>query len=403
MRIVRRLDVKDHPWLISGPLTRLTGILNHDGVNARMVGGCVRDALLGRDITDIDLACSLPPEEAMRRLENAGIKVIPVGIRHGTIMAVIGGNHFEITSLRRDVKTDGRHAKVAFIDDWTEDARRRDFTINALYLDQDGSLYDPCSGLKDIAARRVRFIGEAAARIKEDALRILRFFRFAARIGQGKLDGDGLQACIRYRDMIDSLSGERLAQELFKILGAENLLPVMNIMADEGILARIVAGHKSLTDFIRYVRLENALGRCDILARLSCLVRETAVDQTVRRLKLSRKQAAKLMIYCRHDVIMEPDCREKFLRRMLYRYGREAVVFALLCCRAQGKIDDQPFRHMLDHAESWTIPDFPLTGQDLIGAGVEPGPSMGNSLRRLEELWIESDFTLGKDQLTGQI
>jgi len=403
MRIVRRLDVKDYPWLVSGPLTRLMKILNHDGVNARMVGGCVRDALLGREITDIDLACGLAPEEAMRRLENAGVKVIPVGIRHGTIMAVIGRCHFEITSLRRDVETDGRHAKVAFIDDWAEDARRRDFTINALYLDQDGSLYDPCNGLKDIAARRVRFIGQAAARIKEDALRILRFFRFAARIGQGQLDGDGLRACIRHQDMIDSLSGERLVQELFKILGADNLLPVMKIMADEGILGKIVAGHKSLADFNDYARLENALGRCDILARLSCMIREGAVDEMVRRLKLSRKQAAKLTIFCRHDVIIEPDCREKYIRRLLYLHGREAVVFALLFCRAQGKIADQPFRDMLGYAESWAIPLFPLTGQDLINAGVDPGPSMGESLRRLEELWIESDLSLGKDQLTKQI
>lgn len=395
MKMVRKLDLKDHPGLRTEPLIRLLNILNCDGINARMVGGCVRDALLGQDITDIDLACCLAPEETMSRLEQAGVKVIPIGLKHGTITAVMGKSHFEITSLRRDVTTDGRHAKVAFIDDWVEDARRRDFTVNALYLDGDGSLYDPCFGLDDIAARRVRFIGDATERIREDALRILRFFRFTARIGRGNLDSAGLRACTDNRHMIDRLSGERLAQEMFKILEAENPLPVITVMADKGILSKIIAGHNDLKDFKNYVRREHESGRCDSLARLACLVTADRVDSISQRLKLSRKQADRLDHFCRHDIVIAPDIGKKDIRKGIYLSGREVVIFALL---HQGITDRR-----LEYADNWPVPIFPLRGRDLTEVGFKAGPKLGQILKQLDKIWRESDFSLTRDQLIAHI
>ncbi|PCI50109.1 MAG: hypothetical protein COB49_03975 [Alphaproteobacteria bacterium] len=387
MKVVKALILEDHPWLRSKSLIRLLHILNTDGLNARMVGGCVRDALLGREIIDIDLACSLTPEGSRTRLENAKIKVIPTGLKHGTITAVIDKRSYEITTLRRDVETDGRHAKVVFIDDWAEDARRRDFTFNALYLDGDGSLYDPCGGLADLKAGRVRFIGDAHKRIQEDALRILRFFRFAAQIGEGKLDPIGLAACIRNKGLIDNLSGERLAQEIFKILQAENLLPIIEVMADSGILEKVLPGHKPLDKFNDFVRLENDLGRCDILMRLSCL----CAGDVSRHLKLSNSQAKTLRQYAGQDIAVYPGMNEKDIRKSVYLSGRQVFIFALL----QSWAGDEVLRY----AENWTIPTMPVQGRDLIRAGFAAGPALGVKLKSLETAWVESDFRLSKQEL----
>lgn len=387
MNVARTLVLEDHPWLRSEPLVRLLHTLNSDGLNARMVGGCVRDALLGREILDIDLACRLTPEETTRRLEGVGVKVIPSGIKHGTITAIIDNKHFEITTLRRDVATDGRHAKVAFTDDWTVDAMRRDFTFNALYLDMNGSLYDPCGGLQDLEDRQVRFIGDADKRITEDALRILRFFRFAARIGEGKLDRTGLEACIRHKGLIDNLSGERLAQEIFKTLKAENLIPVITVMADSGILEKVLPGHRGVGQFIEFVELENELGRCDILARLSCL----CPRDVSRHLKLSNHQAKILRQYAEHNITISPDMSEKDIRSFIYGAGREVFIFALLQNRAGAEI--------LSYAENWTIPAMPVQGRDMIKAGFKAGPEIGAKLRSLETLWRDSDFKLSRKQL----
>ncbi|NOZ42962.1 MAG: CCA tRNA nucleotidyltransferase [Alphaproteobacteria bacterium] len=403
MTPVGKLELRDHPWLTAEALTILLKILNSDRLNARMVGGCVRDALSGQEIGDIDLACRLSPPAAVARLKKAGIKVIPTGIKHGTITAVVNKCHFEITSLRRDTETDGRRARVSFIDDWGADAKRRDFTINALYLDADGSLYDPCGGLDDIAAGRVRFIGDADQRITEDALRILRFFRFAATIGRGKPDLAGLSACIRHRDMIDHLSGERLMQEMFKILRAENLLSVIRVMADKGILDKIIPGHKNLADFNDYVRVENKLGRCNILARLSCLVpgNQVAPAKIIHRLKLSRKQADSLTAFCRHDITITADICQKDIRKAIYLSGRDVVIFALL--QAGKKLGEEPLSHWLEYAQGWQPPVFPLLGRDLINMGLTAGPELGKILKALENEWLDSDFLLTKVQLTARV
>jgi len=408
MKALRRLALRDHPWLAKPALGELLAVLNADGLNARMVGGCVRDSLLGREIGDIDLACSLKPEETMRRLEAAGIKVIATGLKHGTLTAVLKGEVFEITALRRDVATDGRHATVAFTDDWRADAMRRDFTLNALYLDPDGSLYDPCGGYEDLMAGRVRFIGAADQRIQEDGLRILRFFRFAAQIGGGNLDPQGLAACIRNRDLISRLSGERLAAEIFRILQAENLPPVMIVMAESGILDKILPGHQDVGKLLSYVRLEQSLGRCDALARLACLLGENkeAVFAASRHLRLSNQQRATLAAYATAAHLpLRRDMPRKDVRGQIYAFGRPVFVHALLRMWSDrgGATQDEIFRKLLDYAEQWPVPAFPLRGRDLTAAGLAAGPAMGRSLKTLESRWIDSDFSLTKAELLEKI
>lgn len=390
MKVVRKLDLDDYPELKSKPLAILMDILNSDGVNARMVGGCVRDALLGRKIIDVDIACSLPPEVSMRRFEQAEVKTIPTGLKHGTITAVIKGQHFEITTLRRDLETDGRHAKVVYTGDWIEDAARRDFTFNALYLDDNGSLYDPCEGLKDLDAKQVRFIGEAEERIKEDALRILRFFRFAAQIGGGELDKAGLAACVENKNLINHLSGERLAQELFKILAADNVVPILKIMDKAGILAEILPDYKNCEKACNYIPFEETARRCDVLARLSCLTFGKAGD-IGRHLKLSNQQLKVLKRYQDHNIIVHDTMTKQEARKFIYLFGRDVFMFAVLDYGLTGEL--------IEYAENWEKPTFPVLGRDLIKTGVKAGPVLGQMLKKLETEWVQSDFNLSREEL----
>ncbi|MCF6214604.1 MAG: CCA tRNA nucleotidyltransferase [Emcibacter sp.] len=407
MEAVKKISSHDHPWMSKPPLVKLFNILNHDGLNARMVGGCVRNALLGRKIIDIDVACRLIPEESLKRLKKAGVKVVPTGLKHGTITAVMGKSNFEITTLRRDEESDGRRAKVAYIDDWQEDARRRDFTINALYLDLDGSLYDPCGGLCDIAARRVRFIGDADQRIHEDGLRILRFFRFAAHIGQGEMDPVGLAACLKNKFLINRLSGERLAQEIFKILKSDNLLPVIKVMNEGGILDKIIPDHENLQGLNSYVRLEKVLGKCNILARLSCLLRKDnkAIETISRHLKLSNKQVKMLRNYVNHDLSLSADISQKDIRRAIYHHGRDIFIFAVLQSWADETLgqDHKAWRKILAYGEEWPIPTFPVQGKDLMARGQKSGAEIGRKLRALEQAWAQSDFHLTREEMLGKI
>ncbi|PHZ83680.1 CCA tRNA nucleotidyltransferase [Paremcibacter congregatus] len=400
MKAVHQLDLPAGSPICAPGVQKLLSVLNVDGLNARMVGGCVRDLLLQRKIIDIDLACSLPPEETMLRLKRAKIKVVPTGLKHGTITAVLDKVGYEITTLRHDVETDGRHATVTFTDDWIGDAARRDFTFNALYLDADGSLYDPCGGLADLETRRVRFIGAADERICEDALRILRFFRFAAQIGDGLMDPQGFDACIRYKNLIDNLSGERLAQELLKILAAQNLLSVMTVMAKHDFLPHILGVTPDWPRFRRYVQQEQNLGRCDRLARLCSLLRrgEGAGAQVSRHLKLSNRQTKYLVAYDQHDLNISPGVADKTLRRAIYLHGRDVVAFALLDGNSEASPTTQ-LSELLHLIDTWPVPSFPVQGRDLIQAGYAAGPALGDLLKQREADWIASDFTLKKQDL----
>src|SRR5207248_5127330 len=269
-----RSRLAPQPW-IEEPATRaVLAALKEADIAARFVGGCVRDAILGRPIADIDLATPARPEEVIAALEKAGIKAVPTGIAHGTVTAVVPPRHFEITTLRRDVETYGRHAKVAFDADWAEDAARRDFTINAIDLDPDGTLHDPAGGLADLAAHRVRFVGEAAKRIAEDVLRVLRYYRFEARFGTGTGDAEARAACRAAVPLLPRLSAERVARELLRLLGVPNPVPALRMMAQDGVLAAILRKATRLDRLEHLISLE---AQADPLRRLAALV-ETDAD-----------------------------------------------------------------------------------------------------------------------------
>jgi poly(A) polymerase len=332
-------------------------------------------------------------------LEAKGIKVVPTGIEHGTITAVMPTRHYEITTLRVDVATDGRHADVAFTGDWLEDAKRRDFTVNALYADADGTLHDPLGmGVADLEARRVRFIGDADKRIAEDYLRILRFFRFHARYGKGEMDAAGLKACADARDGLKQLSGERVSVELLKILGADNVVPALRQMAAVGILSIVLPEASRLERFENLVEVEvNQLFTSDALLRLASLLDldKAGVEALAARLRLSNKDRARItaMLTDQTKIVAYLSIRE--VRKALYLIGVECFKDRVMLGWAADRKGHNTFqwRAMLAMADSWQKPAFPLTGQMIKTAGVPEGPEIGRVAREVEEWWIDADFT----------
>jgi poly(A) polymerase len=385
------LNIVAADWLKNDALIEVMNVLNDGDACARIVGGTVRDALLNiywnrsKKIKDIDIASTLKPEENMKRLIRAGIKVIPTGLKYGTITAVIGNKHFEITTLRRDIETDGRHAVVEYTDDWMEDAKRRDFRINALYLDLNGKVYDPLGGLADIKTAKVRFIGDAHARIKEDALRILRFFRFSSDIEVGGVDETGMLACVELKEMIHGLSGERIWQELKKILRSKRVMQVIPVLAAIGILREIIPEYEGYDRMLKFVKHEKKLKRKDPLSRLGCLLPkdDDKITQFSKTLKLANKERNRLLAfaapYPKHDLTA------KTLRRVLYKHGKDVVIFNLI---ANGEMDQKT----LSFIENYKIPEMPFKGADLIAEGWSAGPEMGAELKRREAEWIANDF-----------
>ncbi len=386
----RRLDA---PWLTAPGTAAVVEALGRE--NARFVGGAVRDSLVGRPVKDIDIATPLAPEEVMRRVGEAGLKAVPTGIDHGTVTVVSDHRPFEVTTLRRDVETFGRRARVAFTDDWQADASRRDFTINALYADAAGRLYDYFGGIDDLDAGRVRFIGEPEQRIIEDALRILRFFRFHAHYGHGPLDAAGLAACAAARDRLDLLSIERVRDEILKLLAAPDPVPVLEAMKGAGILALILPEADGFEALRRLIAVERALDRTDPLRRLAALAGRDPVrlDRLARRLRLSNRQRARLVAMAGEVPRLEP----RALRAAVYRSGNETICDRILL--AADPADPAALRAALAELERFSPPRFPLTGRDLVAAGHRPGPALGAALRDLEERWIASDFAPGRAEL----
>lgn len=352
---------------------------------ALFVGGCVRNHLLGEAVTDFDIATIHSPDEVMARLKNAGIKAIPTGLSHGTVTAVKGGVTFEITTLRRDVAADGRHAEVAFTDDWAEDARRRDFTMNTLLLDPNGDLYDPTGqGLSDLEAGRVRFVGAADARVQEDYLRILRFFRFYARYGQGAPDEAALSACRTYANCLGRLSRERIADEIGKLLPVDKLVETMLVMRDNNILPSLFH-HDFQPDFLaRLVRLQQEAGQPEKWARLYLI---SGVEPDL----LLPNAVLKTLSQYEEGVRRLVDLSEKSLKLLLYRYDVDvSKQIVLLFCAQKARMEDAArFLQILDEVE---VPVFPLSGQDVMDAGVEKGPRVGGVLSEIEAWWISRDF-----------
>ena len=383
-----KLSLTQKTQLLTPAAQQLFAVLCPAG-EMRIVGGAVRDVLMNRPIGDIDFATTLPPEHVMKILAQQNIKTVPTGLAHGTITAVLDKIGYEITTLRRDVVTDGRHAQIAFTDNWREDAARRDFTFNALYVDAEGQLYDYFDGQKDAASGYVRFIGQATARIHEDVLRILRFFRFHAWFGQGAPDAAALKACHDNAHLIPRLSAERVAKEILKLLAAENPLPSWTLMLECGVL-EFFAPEADDTK-----RLQNLLwtekqyqGKTDSLTRLAALLPqdETAAAVLAKRLKFSSRDSETLSLLANapHQLEIMP------FRAALYALG--ATI-----CRAAIFLRGENILESLTTLAAWENPIFPIKGEDLLKQGIPAGERIGMILRATEEWWIKGDFHATRD------
>jgi poly(A) polymerase len=390
--------LSDAPWLRSGPAVRVLGLLNTDGEEARVVGGAVRNALLGVPIGDIDIATTAVPDEVVRRAKAAGIKSVPTGIEHGTVTLVADGQPFEVTTLREDTETFGRKAKVAFGRDWVGDAHRRDFTINALSVGLDGVVHDYVGGLADIAKRRVRFIGDPRQRIEEDYLRILRFFRIHAAFGAGEVDREGYLACISSLAGLASLSPERVRMEVLKLLVTDGAVGAVMAMADGGFLQAIFGGVAYTATFAAMIASERDLGlAADAIRRLAALA--IAVTEDARRLgarlRLSNAEAKRLDSMG-HRWWRLADMDEALAKRRLYRLGEAAYRDRLLLAwaRAGGNTDPLPWRAHASLPQRWSPPKFPLKASDFIVRGVAEGPTLGHVIALAEDAWLAADFPL---------
>jgi poly(A) polymerase len=400
------------PWMDAAETRAVIAALTAEGAEVRFVGGCVRDSVLRRPIKDIDIATHEPPERVMDLLVKAGIRVIPTGIAHGTVTAVIGKAHFEITTLREDVQTFGRHARVAFTDDWTADAARRDFTMNALCADPQGRIYDPFNGLADMGAGVVRFVGDPMKRIEEDVLRLLRYFRFFAHYGRSPMNAPALAACRKMAPELVKLSGERVAGELIRLLQAPDPASVLLVMHSEGILAHILPeacefGRLRVMSWLETRAMVRPHVGVDGIRRLAAMLRvDAAGAQAIgERLKGSGEQTARIIAMAAPKVAVGRDMDERAARRALRRLGaetfRDLVLFAWAGERAaeahSRSEESAAWMGLLDLADVWQPVELPVRGADAIDLGVPRGPAIGRALAEVEHWWEENDFRPDRD------
>jgi poly(A) polymerase len=401
MSSTRRLT--DAPWLKSGPAARVLELLNGDGEEARVVGGAVRNALLGRPIGDVDIATTAVPEEVVRRARAADVKSVPTGIEHGTVTLVVDATPFEVTTLREDTETFGRRAKVAFGRDWVRDAERRDFTINGLSVDAAGCVHDYVGGLEDIAARRVRFIGDPSRRIAEDYLRILRFFRIHAAYGAGEPDRDSYLACIRGQAGLAGLSAERIRVETLKLMVADGAVVAVNAMVDGGLLLPIFGGIAYTGPFARLISIEHALELVpDPIRRLGALAVAVTEDakRVASRLRLTNAET-KTLDSMGHRWWRLGGMDEARARRRLYRLGEDRYRDRLILAWARsGEGNDaSSWRGLASLPARWTAPKFPLKAADFLARGLAQGPELGQALALSEDAWLAADFPLDRSSL----
>lgn len=384
--------LSDQPWL-TAPATRavMAALEAAGGAGcARFVGGCVRNALIGQPVADVDIATTLTPEDTDRAIRAAGLKSVPTGIAHGTVTAVAERRPFEITTLRRDVSTDGRNATVAFTDDWAEDAARRDFRLNALYADADGQVFDPTGeGVADAEAGRIIFVGDPETRIREDFLRILRFFRFHAWYGRGEPDAAALDACRALADGMTRLSAERVSSELMKLLSAPDPRAALGAMTKAGVLAQILP-EASLTPLFDAAVDQGA----DATARLMMLLPadEAVVRTAAGRLRFPNAARDRLAFAAQAVPAVSLSMSDREARAILYRRGAQAVSDAIRRRWAEAPDRAGDARRLLALAADWTRPRLPVGGRDLARLGIEPGPETGRLLKAFEESWIAEDF-----------
>ncbi len=393
-------------WLERPETKAVFVALSRDGAETRAVGGAVRNALLGLPVTEIDLATTAPPDQVLELAAKAGLKAVPTGIDHGTITVIAGKTPFEVTTLRRDVETFGRHARIAYTTSWEEDAKRRDFTLNALYASEDGTLFDPLGGYADLVAGRVRFIGEAEDRIKEDYLRILRFFRLHAYYGKGEMDEAGLHASVKLRAGLAKLSAERVGGELKRLLVAPQAMLAVEALYDYGLLTELLGSVPRLFRFERLIAIEQANGvAADASLRLAALAIFVGEDvlRLVTRLRLSNAEQAVLLLAAQERA--RSRLPEKLgAKAALYRLGpADYRHFVLLAWTDSSAAPDDPaWRQALALPERWQAPAFPLGGHELMALGASKGPDLGLVLKRLEQEWIESGFNLDREQLLAK-
>ncbi len=387
-------SLADASWLKAPSLQRVFAAIAGAGGEARVAGGAVRNALLGEAVTEVDLATTLSPEQVTEACTAQGMSVHPTGIDHGTVTVVADHHPYEVTTLRHDVETDGRRATVKFTDDWEADAMRRDFTMNALFCDARGHIHDFTNGYRDILSRKVIFVGDPAQRIAEDFLRILRFFRFHARYGEGAPDEAGLQACVRLSAGLDGLSAERVRQEMFKLMAARGAVPTLKLLAERGILAHLLP----------YTEEWHVLERLppDPLLRLAVLAREPL--EMKDRWKLSNHEGKRLAAISSLNPL-SPSLRALEQKIILYQIGPEAWhdLVHIAWARSGAPMNDADWQELLDLPEHWEIPVLPVSGGDLLAAGMNPGPEIGVTLRKLEDWWVASGFTPDKQDLLKRL
>lgn len=408
-------------WLNARELKRLFAALGAPAVDVRCVGGSIRDAVLGRDRADseIDVGTPEPPAQVLARLADAHIKAIPTGIDHGTVTAVVDGRAFEITSLRRDTACDGRHAAVAFTTDWHEDARRRDFTMNAMSLGLDGVLHDDHGGAADARAGRVRFVGDPDDRIQEDYLRILRLFRFSALYGREPIDPATLIACERHKAGLMRLSVERIHSELAKLLAAPDPMAAMTQMTTCGVLAAILPEHQDVDALARLIVAERHIPAdcpADVLVhrwvrRLAVVIPPSAVGAVVARLKLSHGERERLEQAAGGPIFtptQAPTPTSVDFRRALFHLGAGTVMDRLLVSRAARPARDShhdaaAWRSVLTAACAWTPHPLPVGGEDVMGLGIAAGPAIGRILAAMTEWWITAAFVPSRAQALEEL
>ena len=385
-------------WLTRASTQAVLAALTTGGQEARVVGGAVRNQLMGRPVGDIDIATTAMPETVMELAAKAGLASVPTGLAHGTVTVIAAGHPYEVTTLRRDVATDGRHATVAFTDDWAADASRRDFTMNALYCAADGEVFDPLGGTADLSAGRVRFIGDPLQRIREDYLRILRFFRFHAEYGVGAPDPEGLAACVAERSGLARLSAERVRAEVVKLLAAPRALAAVTALFEHGLLLEVLGQVPWPLRLGRLIELETALHRPpDVMLRLSALAIAAEEDgaRLADRLRLSNAERARLIVFAPVNPIAR-DMSETAAKQMLYRLGAEAWPRHVLAawCVSSGQPSDATWQRFLQLCVQWHVPAMPVRGADVLAAGVPAGPQVGNILAAFEAWWMESGFPI---------
>jgi poly(A) polymerase len=398
------------PWMTAPATTAVLDALEAAGGRdcARFVGGCVRNAIIGQPIADIDVATTLTPDQVTDALKRAGVRAVPTGVEHGTVTAVFEHRPFEVTTLRRDVETDGRRAVVAFTTDWREDAMRRDFTLNALYARRDGTIYDPTGhGVADARAGRIVYVGDAEQRLREDHLRSLRFFRFLAWYGRGEPDAAAIAAITALKDGVAGLAAERISTELMKLLAAADPRAAVRLMRETGVLGVILPDVRDLARFEALTAIEaDGVSETDPLLRLAALLPDDPElgVRTAERLRLSNVERDRLEAALTSSPELAAGLEPRAVRAAVYRLGAQSFRDRVkLAWAAAGGADASAWRKLLTTGEGWTAPTLPVSGADVLAAGVAKGPKVGEALRALEAWWIEGDFAADRAQALAKL